>query len=388
MARILDRLGCWEPVATDAVILKNAQVRQGSTDETMADVSMAYVGETYGYPHMVGHRSNLAGSIANACKKEKSINFFFATSLSAVKQFTPRVKFTATPRQGDSYDVECDILLGADGVKSNVRMQMLSELGVDAKVQDSGQAAYRIMLKREDMEHDPELLELIDSERITRWIGHKRHIIAYPVSSKQIYNLSTAQPDTNFAAAPDETYTTKGSKAEMLKVYEDFCPKIQKMLNMVPDGEVCEWKLRVHSPLPTWVHGSAALVGDACHPTLPHMAQGASQAIEDAAVLGVVLAKLPDARPESINKALLVYEKVRKERAEALVEMAAANGRDMHLGEGAAKEARDKAFAALKAGGQGKVPDKTADPDAQKIVYSVDVWKDAESQFDVIYNSL
>lgn len=349
---------------------------------------MAYVGDTYGYPHMVGHRSNLAGSIADACKKEKAVNFFFATSLSAINTFSPKVKFTATPRKGESYEVECDVLLGADGVKSAVRLQILEELGIDAKVQDSGQAAYRIMLKREDMEHDPELLELVDTERITRWIGHKRHIIAYPVSSKTIYNLSTAQPDTNFAAAPDETYTTKGSKEDMLKCYEDFCPKIQKMLNMVPDGEVCEWKLRVHAPLPTWVHGSTALVGDACHPTLPHMAQGASQAIEDAAVLGVVLARLPDSKPESVNKALLVYEKVRKERAEALVEMAAANGRDMHLGEGAAKEARDKAFAALKAGGKGKVPDKTADPDAQKIVYSVDVWKDAENQFDEIYNSL
>lgn len=344
---------------------------------------------------MVGHRSNLAGELYEGCKKEKSIKFFFASPVTSVQSFEPKPTFTVSPRKGgDPYDVTCDILLACDGIKSVIRDKMLKELNVDAKVVDSGQSAYRIMIKREDILDDPELLELIDGDRVIRWIGEKRHIIAYPVSSKQIYNLSTAQPDTNFAAAPSETYTTRGSKEEMLKVYEDFCPKIQRMLHMVPDGELCEWKLRVHSPLPTWVHGSMALVGDACHPTLPHLAQGAAQAIEDAAVIGVCLSKLPNDEPASITKALSVYEHCRKERAQALVELAAANGRDMHLGSGAAKEERDKAFKALKEGnaakdGQGaKVPDKWADADVQKMIYGHDCWLNAEEQFDTIYNSL
>ena len=228
------------------------------------------------------------------------------------------------------------------------------------------------------MASDPELLALIDADRVIRWIGEKRHIIAYPVSNKQIYNISTTQPDVNFAAAPSATYTTKGSKKAMLDVYGDFCPMIHRMLELVPEGEVCEWKLRVHEPLPTWVHGSVALVGDACHPTLPHMAQGAAQAIEDAAVLGVVLSHLPSTvTPADINKALKQYEKVRKERAETLVELAAASGRALHLGEGKAKEERDKQFAALKAG-KGPVPDKWADADVQKKIYGHDCAQVAE----------
>jgi salicylate hydroxylase len=91
------------------------------------------------------------------------------------------------------------------------------------------------------------------------------------------------------------------------------------------------------TPLPTWVHGSVILVGDACHPTLPHLAQGAAQAIEDGAVLSVMLSKLPDVSPESINKALQIYENVRKHHAEKLVELAAASSRVMHLGNGTAK---------------------------------------------------
>jgi salicylate hydroxylase len=337
---------------------------------------------------MVGHRFSLANSLYQGCKREKAIKFFFSTTAEDVETFSPKPSFIATPRNGDApYKVDADILLAADGVKSNTRVNMLRKLGVSADVKDTGQAAYRIMLRRDQMENDPELLELINGDKVTRWIGERRHIIAYPVSNKNIYNLSTAQPDANFAAAPSATYTTKGSKSAMLSVYADFCPKVRRMLELVPEGEVCEWKLRVHAPLPIWVYGSVALIGDACHPTLPHLAQGAAQAIEDGAVLGVVLSRTPDPSPESINKALRVYEQVRKARAETLIDLAAASGRAMHLGEGRAKEERDKAFAALKEG-KGSVPDKWADADVQKMVYGFDCMKVAEDTFREAFEKL
>ena len=321
------------------------------------------------------------------CKREKSITFYFSTAIGKVQSWGPRPHFEAIPRTSTPYEVTCDILLAADGVKSTVRDQMLRANNISAAIIDTGQAAYRIMLTREEMQHDPELLALLDSEAVTRWIGEKRHIIAYPVSNKQIYNISTLQPDNNFAAAPSVTYTTQGSKPQMQQVFADFCPKVRRMLDLVPDGEVCEWKLRVHEPLPTWVHHQTALVGDACHATLPHMAQGAAQAIEDGAVLGVVLAKLPETSPEAVHKALKVYEAVRMGRAYQLVELAAANGRAMHLGEGAAKEERDRQFAALKSG-KGPVPDKWADADVQRMVYGQDIMKIAEDDFERIYASV
>lgn len=338
---------------------------------------------------MVGHRASLAGSIYEGCKREQSIKFFFSTTAEQVDTSSPKPSFMAVPRDTEKspYKVEADVLLAADGVKSIARVEMLKQLGVSADVQDTGQAAYRIMLTRKQMEHDPELLELIDAERVTRWIGAKRHIIAYPVSSKTIYNLSTTQPDVNFAAAPSATYTTKGSKPAMLSVFGDFCPMVQRMLNLVPEGEVCEWKLRIHAPLPTWVHNNVTLVGDACHPTLPHLAQGAAQAIEDAAVLGVVLSRIPDHSPVSINKALRVYEQVRKERAETLVELAAASARSLHLDQGKAKEERDRQFAALKEG-KGSVPDKWADAEVQKMIYGFDCVKVAQNTFDESFSKM
>ncbi|TEY66037.1 hypothetical protein BOTCAL_0134g00080 [Botryotinia calthae] len=384
MARILDRLGCWKEIEAEAVDLKETSIRQGDSDKELAHVDLLYIRETYHYPHMVGHRSNLAGSMYEACKKESGIRFHFSVAAEAVESFGPKPVLKVKPRQGESYTVEADVILASDGIKSIVRSKILSELNHDAHITDTNQAAYRIMLKREDMENDPELLELINGDKVTRWIGEKRHIIAYPVSSKQIYNLSTVQPDTNFAAAPSATYTTKGDKSAMLDIFSDFCPKVQRMLNLVPDGEVCEWKLRVHSPLPTWVRGSVALVGDACHPTLPHLAQGAAQAIEDAAVLGAVFSKCPSNSPSDINKSLLIYESVRKERAETLVELAAQSGRALHLGDGAAKAERDKQFAELKQKG-GAVPDKWADADVQKKIYGFDCYQVALDRFDDLF---
>ena len=388
MARILDRLGVWSDIERQAVVIKDTSIRQGSTDSELGHVDLAYLHSTYGYPHMVGHRSSLASSIYEGCLRESAIKFHFSTNITHITSFSPRPTFTATPKDSkiSPYQVNADVLLAADGVKSMIRPALLEKTSATAEIIDSGQAAYRIMLDRDQLQGHPDLLKLMDTDRATRWIGERRHIIAYPVSNNTIYNISTAQPDVNFAAAPSATYTTRGSKKQMLSVYADFCPMIHKMLDLVPEGEVCEWKLRYHSPLPTWVHGSVALVGDACHPTLPHLAQGAAQAIEDAAVLGVVLSRLPDPSPGSIRRALKVYERVRKDRAEALVEMAAANGRSMHLGEGAAKEERDKQFAALKQG-KGPVPDKWADADVQRMIYGHDCMNVAEEEFQSLFEA-
>lgn len=337
---------------------------------------------------MVGHRASLASGLYDGCKNEPAIKFHFSTDADRIESFGPKPSFIAIPRDGgESYRVEADVILAADGIKSKARVEMLNRLNINVGIKDTNQAAYRIMIHKDQILNDPELLDLINSTRVTRWIGEKRHIIAYPVSNNTIYNLSTTQPDTNFAAATNATYTTRGSKTAMLGVFSDFCPMVQRMLNYIPEGEVCEWKLRVHDPLPTWIHESVALVGDACHPTLPHLAQGAAQAIEDGAVLAVTLSRLPDTKPESVNKALRVYESVRKDRAYALVDLASASGRALHLGEGQAKEERDKQFAALKQG-KGPVPDKWADADVQKEIYGFDCTKVAEESFDEIFNSL
>lgn len=166
MVRILDRLGVWKDIEAKAVDLKETRILRtyrceyvatavgllkyntgGATNDQLAHVDLNYIREKYIYPHMVGHRSNLANSMFQGCKKHKSINFFFATTVSKVNVYGPRPTFSAVPRQGETYTVESDVLLASDGVKSVVRDQLLRHTGVDAKIVDTGQAAYRIMLR-------------------------------------------------------------------------------------------------------------------------------------------------------------------------------------------------------------------------------------------------
>lgn len=252
--------------------------------------------------------------------------------------------------------VEGDVILAADGVKSKARGAMLKRKGeedhgkylhsaknmrltVVKSVEDTGQAAYRIMVKRSMINEDPELLPFFTGSHSYRWIGEKRHIIVGFVSTyltNFTYSLShrlTPSPHTTFSTCPPPTPTVDSSKPTpgLLLVPRKKCwtcstisalgmfafrtshfhdeltrPRVQKLLRTVPEDSVLEWKLRVHTPLSHWVDGNTALVGDACHPTLPHLAQGAAQAVEDAAVLGVVLSKIKS--KEEIHKALLVYQ--------------------------------------------------------------------------------
>lgn len=362
---------------------------EGNTDTQLGNLDFRPIGDKYGYPHMVGHRATLADSLYQACLRAVGITFHLSSPVSEIQEFSARPRFMVVPTHDESYVVETDILLAADGIKSPSRAAMLEKLCLSAiEVQETGQAAYRIILPHEEMAKDPELLALIDEGCVTRWVGEKKHIIAYPMSSNRLYNISTVQPDINFAGAPSATWTTGASKTKMLSVFGDFCPKVLRLLNLVPDGDVVEWKLQVHQPLPTWVLGSVALIGDACHPTLPHLGQGAAMAIEDAAVLGVVLSRLPDSGTKTINRALRTYEALRNDRASTLVELAHINGKIAHLGNGEAKRERDEQWKAIRQGKGGSVPEKWADPDIQDMIYGTDVVRVAERDFECIFTSL
>jgi salicylate hydroxylase len=391
LIRILDYLGCWSEssIKKDGTSVTDATVIDGATNREIIRTDMTGIGALYGYPHYTAHRASLAGTLYEAAQKESNIHFHFGETLQEVTSFLPgKVTFVVKHHEGKSRSVETDILIGADGIKSAVRNSLLQVLDLKGDVEDTGQACYRILLSRKEMEPYPELLELLDSSSVKRWIGEKRHIIAYAIDDHRIYNIATCQPDVNFAGPIDATWTTQGNKDAMMSVYSDFCPLIQQMLRLVPDGDVVEWRLRSHTPLSKWTHGGVALIGDACHPTLPHLSQGAAMSIEDAATLAEVLTLLPSGGvdPEAIAKALQVYHLLRKDRTATLVEMADHSSRTLHLGEGKAKELRDQMFEEAKR--TGKNPDKWASADVQKMIFEHDCIKDAQERFNELYKSI
>ncbi|KAM6521488.1 hypothetical protein FSOLCH5_006241 [Fusarium solani] len=349
----------------EATNVKEVYIYDGPSNNELARVPMEDIHQKYGYSHYAGHRASLAGNIFDAAKAQPNVHFHFGQTLQSVTSFGPD-KVTFVIKSGD--DVE--------------RV-------VETDVEETGTAAYRILVEREKMEPYPELLELIDSDAVRRWIGSKRHIIAYPIHNHTIYNVATAQPDVNFAGSINATWTNKGDKKAMKDVYSDFCPLVQKLLDLVPDGDVVEWRLRSHKPLDTWTLGGVALLGDACHPTLPHLSQGAAMAIEDAAVLAEAVSLVPGggADRQELAKTLKVYELARKPRTSTLVELAALSARTLHLGEGKAKEERDRQFAAAKTKGA-PVPDKWASPEIQKMIFEHECVGDIRERFKELYASL
>ncbi|AHY56021.1 putative salicylate hydroxylase [Bradyrhizobium japonicum SEMIA 5079] len=135
-----------------------------------------------------------------------------------------------------------------------------------------------------------------------------------------------------------ESWTDKGDVADVLAHYEGWHPTVRSLIGAFPETFI--WALHDRAELPCWSDGRVALLGDACHPMLPMMAQGAAQSIEDGAALAALLKEMTD-----VKCALARYEALRKPRATKLQQASAANRVRFHLPDGPAQRARDEALA-------------------------------------------
>lgn len=212
------------------------------------------VNKTFGQ-QVVIHRADLHNALIHKALSLPNIKLCENSPVTSV-QFHP-----ASVTLADGSVVRGDVVIGADGIKSIVR----KHLHEDSKAIATGDAAYRIILPRNVMEQDPELKALVDEPQATRWVGPSRHIIAYPVRKHNLYNVVLLHPDRG---GVEESWTTKGSKQAMVDNYSGWDQRVRKLIDLVSDDEVLEWKLCLHSPLRTWIRGSVALIGDACHPML------------------------------------------------------------------------------------------------------------------------
>ena len=157
----------------------------------------------------------------------------------------------------------------------------------------------------------------------------------------------------------------------MTDFYIDWCDEVRNLLSYVPDGEVMEWTLNTHRPLPAWHENKVVLVGDACHPMLPYVALGAAQAIEYAGVLQCFFAKLS----ADVPLALDIYDEVRKFRGESIQLSAGVTKRALHLKDGPLQQERDQKIRAA-ARDAGDNPDLWADKTFQEFMWGKNVMRD------------
>ncbi|KAL4932839.1 putative salicylate hydroxylase [Aspergillus undulatus] len=366
MLKLFDRWGVSPLIHANDVALEKIHVRRWQDGSLLGTNP---VNKAYGQ-QVVIHRADLHNALIEKALELPNVELRTNSHVAGVN-------FDATSvTLANGGTVKADIIIAADGIKSVIRGQLLGE---DAsQPMATGDAAYRIMLPRSVMEQDPELKKLVVSPEATRWLGPGRHLIAYPVRNYELFNIVLLHPDRH---GIEESWTTRGSKQRMIDDYEGWDPIVNKLIDLVPDEEVLEWKLCLHPPLKTWIKNSVAMIGDACHPMLPYVAQGAAQAVEDAAALGIVLSEISSKR--EIPLALQAYEKSRKERAETVQQSGSLNRITLHLPDGPEQEARDKQFRASLKGGSN--PDKWSDRQTQEFLWGWDAEKAALETWEGLY---
>jgi salicylate hydroxylase len=319
-SRLLLRLGLKS--AMDAAGTRPLAMRQRRWDDgriLQYGPLGAEVEATFGAPYYHFHRADLVKLLAGALPRER---LHLSHELVGLDEKNERV----TARFENSETVEADLVVGADGIRSRVREIIFGR----EKPRFTGCVAWRGFAQAERIGH-------LDLELFSHsWLGPDAHVVHYWVSGGRMMNVVCVVENSDWRR---ESWTDKGEVAHVLARYDGWHPTVRELISAFQETFV--WALHDRSELPCWSSGRVTLLGDACHPMLPMMAQGAAQSIED----GAALAALLKAMPEDIAGVLARYETLRKPRATRLQQASAANRNRFHLPDGEAQRARDEAMA-------------------------------------------
>jgi len=202
---------------------------------------------------------------------------------------------------------EGDLVIGADGIHSEIRPYVFPP----SRPVFHGSVAYRGLVSHARIPHWPTDCWLM-------WLGKGKHFLAFPVRAGQLINYVGFVPADR---EMQESWSAPGDPDALRREFIGWDPRIEQLLRQVQ--KTFRWALYDREPLPTWTKGRLSLLGDAAHPMLPHLGQGANQSIEDGMALATILAR---AERKTAPAALLAYERLRRERVAQVQRGARENG--------------------------------------------------------------
>ncbi|KAG2199135.1 hypothetical protein INT47_009874 [Mucor saturninus] len=361
---ILDTWGLLEKIKEKAVWPEHMNIRRYANGKVISATRLnPDLEDKYGYPYFLIHRADYIQLLCNA-----------ATEIGAEVLVNAKVKYIddakTSVRLHNGTVFTADLIIGADGIRSKVRTAVIPEKVIEPRRSDN--CAYRATVPAAAIQADSEISHLLENHNSDFWIGHRCHIVAYPIKGGKLYNIVMSHP----GEASLTQWNESGNLYEMKEPYLKFDPIINKVLSKITQSQ--KWTLADIPPLSRWVScgGHITLIGDAAHAMLPHLAQGAAQAIEDAATLGVLLSQIHsvDSVPDFLN----LYEQIRRPRVERIQKNSLENGYTWHLPDGEEQIARDKAMREAdelrKANSSAKVesPLQWSDGDFQPWLYGHD----------------
>lgn len=288
--KVLRGMGLEERVRDIAFRPESTRYREAANGDLLWERRQSDEYETkYGAPQLLLHRGDLHEALASIVPDEI---IHRAKKLVDFSQDEDGVDMVFA----DGTTARADVMIAADGVHSFVRERLF---GAEAP-RFTGRVAYRTTFPTS-------LIKTVEVEGSTKWMAKDRHIVIYYTNPQreEVYFV-TSTPDSGFNI---ESWSNTGDLDQLRHEYRDFHPVVRGVLEACP--AVHKWALVERDPLASWTQRRIALLGDACHPMTPYMAQGAGTSIEDAAILARCLR---DSSLGDLPRALLVYEANRKPR--------------------------------------------------------------------------
>ncbi len=318
--RLLIKLGLGDELAKAAVRPAGFHQRRWQDGRTLAFSRTAHEMETrYGSPHYVFHRGDMHQILVQAMPPER---IHLAHRCTGAADRGSHVE--ATFANGTA--IKADVLIGADGVHSIIRGLLLGA----ERPRFTGCVAYRGLIPIERVAH----LGLDTASN--NWMGPGRHFVHYPVSAGRMLNFVGLLEQDSWI---EESWNEPGSLSDLAEAYAGFHAQVRGIIGAA--DQTFKWALLDRDPLPRWSFGRITLLGDACHPMLPFLGQGAAQAIEDGATLTACLEKHRD----DVPAALELYQSLRMPRATRCQTISRNNLTRFHLPDGPEQEARDAKMA-------------------------------------------
>ena len=320
--RILERLGLAEAMRRAGVRPLATQIRRWDDGELLARLPLAdHCERAFGAPYYHFHRAELLDLLASALPSEV---VHLDHQCVGLVQHPDRVEVTFV--NGAKADGE--VVIGADGIHSTIRELVMGK----ESPRFSGHVAYRGLVPAERIAH-------LAIERCAyAWWGPDHHFVHYFVGAGARYLNWVAVTPGQWRL---ESWTAKGELADAVAEFEGWHHQLREIIRATDFTN--RWALYDRDPLTRWSVGRVALMGDAAHPMLPYMAQGAVQSIEDAAVLAGCLRDVA-----RVDDALKRYEATRRPRTSRCQEGSRRNGVAFHLPDGDEQRSRDSALAAGK----------------------------------------
>lgn len=313
----LDKLGLKDAMLKDAWIPTRQQMRCGLTGKLIVDIPLdSEFRKRFGQPYAVIHRHDILAVYLNACKSNNLISLENGREVVDYEDDGDRV--TAILANGER--IAGRALIGCDGLWSKIRQKIVA----DGKPRVSGHIAYRAVLRRDEVPDD------LWGPDVVLWAGPRTHLVHYPLRRGELYNLVAVFHSDHYV----EGWNTEGDRTLLYEHFNGQRPEVMRLIDRINAWKF--WVLCDREPVKTWSKGRVTLLGDAAHPMLQYLAQGACQATEDA----VVLAEKVAAQPDDLPAAFQAYQQQRYLRTGRVQIMARVYGEFYHA-RGVAAELRD-----------------------------------------------